>query len=100
MTHPTQTPRHRTGICQNTAASCPGACVLDATHPAYKATEQGCAPEGGNVWFVGSEPDTAQRMAGDAFMDLLAWVLAMTTTLLVLATLSGAAGYVYTRWFA
>jgi len=68
-----------------------GRCTQGPDCAARTSMEQGCAPEGGNVWFVGSEPDDQTPLS---LWETVLFFVSMTA-LSVISIILMAAGAVF-----
>lgn len=64
---------------------------------AARVESSGCAPEGGNVWFAGPEPEPKELSAWES---VGAYVLITLFAVLNFAIVAGLLGYVLGRWLA
>ena len=64
-----------------------------APHQTAQEAAQGCAPEGGNVWFSEPEPPSDWEVRGT-------YVVVGVSVVLSLAGVAALAGYAWARWLA
>jgi len=74
-----------------------GRCTQGPDCAARTSMEQGCAPEGGNVWFVGSEPDLIEPLSG--WSMALVWGCILIVGAVSAALLVAGAIYFYQLFF-